>query len=153
MNTKHFYDVITGQRNQEKKSKFPGNNDLARGNFRFSTDTRPSYRPILDISLNRPGLHGQFILSGRQNVGENLVPVVTLRFINIYFSRMLFALLVSSVASNLIGTLHPSHLSQYKNKLTTAAGLADIYYLTQFDTGKYNLTIVYGKVRFSRDFR
>ena len=61
---------------------------------------------------------------------------VTLRFINIYFSRMLFALLVSSVASNLIGTLHPSHLSQYKNKLTTAAGLADIYYLTQFDTGK-----------------
>jgi len=50
---------------------------------------------------------------------------------------MLFALLVSSVASNLIGTLHPSHLSQYKNKLTTAAGLADIYYLTQFDTGKY----------------
>lgn len=133
---------------KKKKSKFPGNNDLARGNFGFSTDTRPSYRPILDISLNRPGLHGQFILSGRQNEsgGENLVPVVTLRFINIYFSRMLFALLVSSVASNLIGTLHPSHLSQYKNKLTTAAGLADIYYLTQFDTGKYNLTIVYGKV-------
>ena len=51
---------------------------------------------------------------------------------------MLFALLVSSVASNLIGTLHPSHLSQYKNKLTTAAGLADIYYLTQFDTGKWS---------------
>ena len=49
---------------------------------------------------------------------------------------MLFALLVSSVASNLIGTLHPSHLNQYKNKLTTAAGLADLYYLTQFDTGK-----------------
>jgi len=47
---------------------------------------------------------------------------------------MLFALLVSSVASNLIGTLHPSHLNQYKNKLTTAAGLADLYYLTQFDT-------------------
>ena len=55
---------------------------------------------------------------------------------------MLFALLVSSVASNLIGTLHPSHLSQYKNKLTTAAGLADIYYLTQFDTGKNKVSHV-----------
>ena len=55
---------------------------------------------------------------------------------------MLFALLVSSVASNLIGTLHPSHLKQYKNKLTTAAGLADIYYLTQFDTGTKDLRTV-----------
>ena len=57
---------------------------------------------------------------------------------------MLFALLVSSVASNLIGTLHPSHLKQYKNKLTTAAGLADIYYLTQFDTGRDLRTVRVG---------